>query len=184
MPCAVSHTRFIKFKSYSAYNIFSGCRNFCITFKVVPVFTDLHPTAEILTHIIIVVCAIVLIESDICCKVFGIIAFTANQSCTVLAEFIFMFTANFKLTLKLIYKRLISVCINIVCQNAQRVVCGITCDINRAIILRRCCYACFCCRNKWESVIGAGIFLFACCSGNIICNAVDFGGACIAVVMT
>ena len=153
MPCAVGHTRLIKFKSYAAYNIFSGCRNFCITFKVVPFLTDLYPAAEILTHIIIVVCAIVLIESDICCKAFGIIAFAANQSCTVLAEFIFMFTANFKLTLKLIYKRLISVCINIVCQNAQRVICGVTGDVNRTVILRGCCHACFRCGNKRESVI-------------------------------
>ena len=45
MPCAVSHTRLIKFKSYSAYNIFSGCRNFCITFKVVPLLFYLHPAA-------------------------------------------------------------------------------------------------------------------------------------------
>ena len=80
-----------------------------------PFLTDLYPSAKILTYIIIVVCAIVLIESDICIKVFGIIALAANQSRSVFAEFIFMFTANFKLTLKLVDKRLISVCVNIIC---------------------------------------------------------------------
>ena len=51
MPCAVSHTRLIKFKSYSAYNIFSGCRNFCITFKVVPLLFYLHPAAGQRTYL-------------------------------------------------------------------------------------------------------------------------------------